>query len=122
MTTLPVDILKQALPYMSLKSRLQLADTCHYWREFLLNEWSDMWDTIDMVTRDNKDNISNTDLNRVLLHAPRDKIRHLSFNSSDNHSDDTLDHKDIGSRIVKHGCQQIKKIGRCTWYMFIKVV
>lgn len=117
-TSLPVDILRLALPYMTLKSRLQLADTCRYWRGFLLNEWEDMWDTIVItVTRDNKDNISNADLNRVLLHAPRDKIRHLSFRSSDNNSnytidnDTTLGYKDIGSSIVKHGYRQIETMG-----------
>ncbi|KAI7873793.1 hypothetical protein K492DRAFT_211934 [Lichtheimia hyalospora FSU 10163] len=106
--TLPVDILRRALPYMSLKSRLQLADTCRYWREFLLNEWEDMWDTIDIVTRDSKDNINSTDLKRVLLHAPRDKIRHLSFQMSDYHTHDVLN--DIGSAIVKHGCDHIETI------------
>lgn len=116
--SLPVDILRMALPYTTLKSRLQLADTCRYWRGFLLNEWEDMWDTIVIkVTRDNKDNISNADLNRVLLHAPRDKIRHLSFRSSDNNNyttagdNTTLGYKDIGSIIVKHGCRQIETIG-----------
>ncbi|KAI7853638.1 hypothetical protein BDC45DRAFT_510734 [Circinella umbellata] len=85
---LPYEVLSSILSYLSLKERGKLALTCKFWFDYILHDWADMWDCIN-VTQDLRtcrgfhsllESIPGNKVKRVVLHMVQSYPRHMDDN------------------------------------------
>ena len=85
---LPYEVLSSILSYLSLKERGKLALTCKFWFDYILHNWADMWNCIN-VTQDLRtcrgfhsllETIPGNKVKHVVLHMVQSYPRHMDDN------------------------------------------